>query len=152
MTDPIAFSTATAKFGLPYLFAGQSQKEFTVNEAHARMDVLLHPVVEGFTNSPPPVPRNGEAWIVSSEALAEWAGREDAIAAFSDGRWLFIEPSQPMLIFDRSAGQYVSYNEGWSAPADVVAPTGGANIDVEARNAIEQIIDALRRIGVFSAL
>ncbi len=62
MSDPIVFETATAKFELPLLFAGQAQKEFFVNEALSRADLLLHCAIEGETAAPPPAPQAGQVW------------------------------------------------------------------------------------------
>ena len=57
----------TARFALPVLKAGQAQKEVTHNEALARVDALLHPVVESMALAvPPPAPEPGRGWLVAA--------------------------------------------------------------------------------------
>lgn len=60
MNEPISFTTKTAWFGLPYLFAGQAQKGFFVNQSVALTDSLLYAAVEGVINSPPAQSTDGE--------------------------------------------------------------------------------------------
>src|SRR5690606_18685268 len=100
MSDPIVFTTTTARFGLPLLFAGQAQKEFYVNEAHALTDALLHAACEGEGAAPPASPAAGETWLVAAGATGDWAGQDDALAAFQSGSWLFVQPKEGMRLFD----------------------------------------------------
>ena len=39
MTDPLIFPSATPRYSLPQLFAGQAQKEATVNAAHTLKNI-----------------------------------------------------------------------------------------------------------------
>ena len=77
MSDPITFASASPRLGLPLLFAGQSQKEFFVNEAHALVDALLHAAVEGEADAPPSAAEEGECWLVgdapSADEVVTWS-------------------------------------------------------------------------------
>ena len=88
MSDLLNFAATSARHGLPLIFPGQVQKEFFVNEAHALMDALLHPVVLGTASSPPADAADGDCWIVGVEAHGEWvdqAAMLDAIRPADDG-------------------------------------------------------------------
>ena len=149
MTDPISFPSATPRFALPLLFAGQAQKEFYVNEAHALTDALLHASCEGEIADPPAVPTEGEAWLVAPGATGDWAGQDGKLAARQAGNWLFAAPTEGMRLFDRSTGQMLLYHGGWQRPAAPSAPGGGAVVDIEARAAIAGLLSALAEAGVF---
>jgi hypothetical protein len=41
MSDPLTFENSSPRFGLPFLYVGQAQKEFYVNEALARHSIAL---------------------------------------------------------------------------------------------------------------
>lgn len=148
MPDPISFTSACPRFALPLLFAGQSQKEFYVNEAHARVDALLHPAVESEASTPPPSPAAGECWLVGSSPTGAWAGHADALACFAAGAWTFVQPRDGMRVFDSSTGQFLLYRGGWIAPAAPTIPAGGATVDTEARTVIAGLIAALAEAGI----
>lgn len=148
MTQPISLDSKSPRFGLPLLFAGQAQKDFYINEAHALIDALLHPVVEGTAAAPPEQPAKGSCWIVAATPSAEWIDRADQIACFQSGTWLFASPSEGMRVFDRSAGIEKRYRDGWHAPTSIATPAGGATVDAEARAAIAELIEALSTMGL----
>ena len=150
MAEPINFTSTTPRFNLPVLFPGQAQREFFVNQAHAILDAIIQPVIEGMATAAPSSPAEGEAWIVLTPAEGNWAGHEDAIATFTAGEWLFTPPAQGMQAFARDASRRIFYMNGWNEAGEPSSPSGGSIVDTEARTAIEQIIGALRQIGVFS--
>jgi len=151
MPDPIVFTSATPRLGLPLLFVGQSGKEFTVNEAHARIDALLHPATEGEANDPPASPAEGECWLTGTAPAGDWAGHPAELACYEAGTWIFIAPRDGMRLLDRSTGQVRFYRGSWNAPATPSGPTGGATIDAEARTAIGDLIAVLAQAGVLPA-
>ncbi len=152
MSEPIAFESATNRFKLPNLFPGQAQKEFFVNEAHAIIDCLLHLLVEAELTSPPASPAAGQSWLVGSGATGDWAGSDGFVALYTGSEWTFIEPAEGMRAYDAERQQSLIFTGAWIAPLDVPAPSGGDVIDVEARQAIEELISSLRSFGVFSSL
>ena len=151
MTDPVSFSETSPRFGLPMLFAGQSQKEITVNEALLSADLLLHPAIEGSATTAPTSPMAGQCWIVGSGATGSFAGQADKIAAWCEGGWRFITPREGLRAYDISSSAHRIYAGGaWHLVTAPAAPSGGSTIDAQARTAIAAIIAALRTGGIIS--
>lgn len=150
MSDPIHFTSASPRFALPLLFAGQAQKEFFVNEALCRTDALLHPAVEGEADEPPATPEDGESWLIGADPVGAWSGRAGHFASFQAGSWVFAAPRDGMRVLDRSTGQHILYRGGWLRPAAPAAPEGGATIDGEARAAISALLAALVAGGILA--
>jgi hypothetical protein len=151
MPDPVSFTSTSPRHALPFLFAGQAQKEFTVNEAHARIDALLHPAIEGVADDPPGSPGEGECWLVGSSPTGEWLDHEGELACHEAGNWIFLVPRDGLHLLDRSTGQSMLYRAGWTMAVAPAAPTGGAIVDAEARTAIAELIDALADAGILPA-
>ncbi len=147
MSEPFAFPSTTTNFALPLLFSGQSQKEFFVNEALSLIDATLARTVTASQSAPPPAPAEGEIFRVTS-GTAEWTDESDKLAAWIGGSWHFISPTNGALIFDQGAGVFLQFLNGWVSPNTLSSPQGGSVIDVEARNAIDEIIQNLRSFGL----
>ncbi len=161
----------TPRFALPYLAAGQAQKEFFHNEALQRIDFLLCPVVEEPPRpSPPANPVAGQAFLVAAGASGAWVGHDGQIAGYGEGGWRFIVAIDGASALDRSSGQMMLRRDGtWEAgimraqelrindlpvvrarQAAIPAPTGGATVDAECRAAISAIISAVRAHGLIA--
>jgi hypothetical protein len=151
VTDPISYTSTSPRYALPFLFTGQSHKESFVNEAFALADMLLHPAIEGTIDTPPASPAAGECWRVRDAPTGEWTGRTGCLAAFQADTWLFARPRNGMSLLDLSTGQIVRYFDGWKAPVSIAALAGGAVIDSEARDAVAQIVAALKTAGILPA-
>ena len=150
MPDPL-FDSRTARFDLPLLFAGQTQKESFVNEMATRIDALLHGAIEGEQAVPPASPADGQAWLVAAGASGDWTGQSGKIAARQAGNWMFAAPRDGMKLLNRANGQEIRYSGVWKAAARPVAPSGGTVVDSEARNAITAILTALTNAGIVPA-
>ena len=149
MSQAIGFTNCTPRNELPYLFAGQAQKEFFVNEALSRLDMLLHPMIEAILSSPPASPEAGACYIVGAEPGDEWTGKEGSIAGWIDGQWTFVAPNNGLIVYDRQTAGSLVYRDGWVRHQAPSLPSGGSTIDTEARDAIEELVAILRQHGVF---
>jgi hypothetical protein len=163
---------ATPRLSLPFLTAGQAQKETTVNESLQILDfAVAGSAVAPPQSDPPENPDVGDCYIVGAEPSGAWAGRAGALAGFSEGGWRFIAPADGMSVYVSSLAQWANYaGEAWEigsaraarllingvqvvgAQAEAIAaPSDGATVDVEARAAIGQILAALRIHGLIAA-
>ena len=55
------------------------------------------------------------------------------------------------MVFDKSKGQIARFDGVWSLASPVSVPSGGANVDAEARLAIGEIINAMTATGILKA-
>jgi hypothetical protein len=150
MSDPLTFDSATPRHALPLLFPGQAQKEFYVNEAHARIDALLHCAVLAVTGTPPTTPADGGCWLVGSTPTGAWANQAGKLACQQLGNWLFIDPHEGLTALNRSTGQIMRYvGGGWAAPLAPITPTSGTTIDSQLRTAFAALLVALATAGIF---
>ena len=150
MVDPIVFPSTTPKYSLPLLFAGQAQKEFSINQALTLIDTMLMPCVSASLTSPPASANDGECFRVSASASGDWTGHEDEIAVRIGDAWQFVQPVIGMTVFDQADATYWHYNTTWRNASEPTVPTDGSVVDIEARMALTELIQALRNLGIFA--
>jgi hypothetical protein len=142
---------STARHILPNLFANQAQKELIHNEALARIDGLLHPVIEERLAAPPaPLSEaeDGLCWLVDAPATGVWQGKEGQIALRAGGSWRFLAPVDGMTVWHRGNAVRLFYiDDNWVVGAGISNPLGGTVVDAEARTALIAILDHLRLIS-----
>lgn len=153
MPLPTITSARTPRHELPYLFAGQAQKEAFVNEGFARLDALVQPVVLGERAAPPTDPSPGDCYLIADGASGSWTGQDRAIASRAENQWLYSPPREGARVYDLASGSLALFTQalGWYRIAAPASPSGGVTQDSEARAALAAIIAALRTAGVFSA-
>lgn len=160
--------SATPRLALPHILPGQAQKELFHNEALARIDAVLHAAVQGAPrNDPPTSPEPGAGWIAGLEPTGAWAGRPNAIAAWTEGGWRLIDPTPGMQAWDTVGERLLRWTGTvWESSlaadaifvggvqvvgsrlAEISTPSGGTIIDAEARLAVTEIIVALKSHGL----
>ena len=162
----------TARLRLPLLDAGQAQKEMTVNEALARLDLVAQAgVVAVGVNAPPAAPVQGQAWIAGAAPTGAWAGQADAVAGWTAGGWRFVAAQDGMRAWSAADGCFAVRAGGqWrigvvtaarvevggvkvvgAQAGAIAAPAGGAAIDAEARATLAAVLAALRGHGLIAS-
>ena len=161
--------SATARFAISLLAAGQAQKEMYHNEAVQTLEMLASPAVEeGPRVSPPASPAIGACYILAASPTGAWAGKPSNLATLTAGGWRFITPIEGLTAFVRSSSVWATFRSGaWELgilrgsnvtiagqqvvggrSAAIPAPSGGSVVDAEARASIGQILTALRQHGL----
>jgi hypothetical protein len=161
--------TSTPRLGLPFLSAGQAQKEVFHNEALQTLDLVVAGAVEEPQRSDPPeAPSLGACYIVADDPSGAWAGRAQNIAGFTSAGWKFVAPREGMTFHVRSTGTFAAYRAGaWElgqvrgsavvlGGQQVLGPrlgaipsaAGGTTVDSEVRLAVGQILAAMREHGL----
>jgi hypothetical protein len=109
----------TARLGLPYLAAGQTQKHVTLNEALTRLDALVQTVVVSRTEATQPAaPTDGALYILPAGAAgSDWSGRpEGALLRAEAGGWSVVETPEGLIALVVDAGDLVVRDSGGWVP------------------------------------
>ena len=162
---------STGRLQFPFIIQGQAQKEVTHNEALARADIAIQPVVVAVgVATVPDAPLPGECWIVGAGATGAWAGQAGALASWTSGGWRFVTPFEGMVVWSLADQKWVQRTStAWAVGAanaasyavngttvvrsqrsPIANPTGGSVMDSEARIALEAILTALRGHGLIA--
>ena len=150
MTEALSFPSSTPRLAMPLLYAGQSQKEVTVNEALLAVDFLLHGSIKAELATPPSSPNLGALWLVASSPQGPWTGHSGELAGWSDGGWRFLAPRVGMRLLDTSIGALRIYDGQWQVVVAPAEASGGAVIDVEARACLTGILAALKAAKILA--
>jgi hypothetical protein len=128
-------------------------------------------VEEGLRNDPPASPVTGACYIIGNSPTGEWVGKSRRIAGYTGGGWRYIAPAEGMSAYVRATGTTANYRAGaWEIGtmrgatlvlgglqvvtgrlAAIPGPSGGTNVDVECRSAINQVLAALRQHGLIES-
>jgi len=163
MTD-----STTPRLTLPLVQPGQAQKEMTVNEALARLDIAVQAAVAGTgVDTPPALPSPGACWLIGSAPTGVWAGHAHEVAGWTSSGWIFVPPREGMQLWLGSIGGNARFLDGeWhfgkthgkvfvegdqvvgSRGESIAEPSGGSMVDAEARAAIVSVLEAMRTHGL----
>ncbi|MET4896190.1 DUF2793 domain-containing protein [Sphingomonadaceae bacterium jetA1] len=163
---------STARWALPFLVAGQAQKEITHNEALAALDLIVQPCVEAVgRNAPPADPMPGQGWIVGAQPVDDWAGQADRLAGWTEGGWRFVAPRLGLAVWSKADSCRAEWDgDAWriglvvgrgfrigektvigAQQSAIADPVGGQVVDSEVRTVVSTLLEALRTHGLIAA-
>jgi Protein of unknown function (DUF2793) len=164
--------SGSPRLALPFLSAGQAQKEATHNEALQTLDILVAAAVEQEPlGDPPAAPAPGACYLVDTSPTGAWAGKPQTVAGYTSGGWRFVAPVEGMTVYVKTTMQFAFYRSGsWemgqlrgasiiidgkqvvaSRAAAIGSPAGGSTTDIEARATINDVLNVLRHHGLIEA-
>jgi hypothetical protein len=160
----------TPRLAVPLIAAGQSQKDVTHNDAVLALERLVAlAVVSRSAATPPASPALGDVQIVPATGTAAWGQPAGTLMHWQGGGWLPVPPQNGQMALVLDEGLMLVHRAGWqalwpvaglmiagrnvlaAAPANVGPPSGGGNIDVQARAAVAAVITALQQQGILAA-
>ncbi len=137
----------TTHLNLPFIAASQSQKHITHNEALQKLDAIVHLSVEERDLSSAPVsPAEGTRYIVGFSPSGEWIGKENQVAAFLNGAWVYLLPNEGWLAWVCDEDKLLSYDgTAWGEVSANVNPALliGVNTSADATNKLSVKSDAV---------
>ena len=121
----------TKQLGLTLVEAAQAQKHITVNEALVRLDAAAALTVEDWDLTlPPSVPVEGAAYLVGPSALDEWAGKDQQVAIWSNGGWIYLSAKPGWHAWNKAIAASITFDGSvWLANASEFVASGAATLN-----------------------
>ena len=140
-------SEQTPKLSLPLIQGAQAQKHVTHNEAIELLDMLTQLSVEAVGTTTPPTSANeGQTWVVGAGATGAWAGRDDDIASWRGGGWLFVSPKGGWHAWSKADDKFSVYFDGsWQ---DLPGGSGTPDMNNLVGVGINATADATNKLAV----
>lgn len=130
--------------------------------------IVAGAVEEPPRRSPPEAPALGACYLISDAPSDAWAGKAQCVASFTSGGWQFVEAEPGFSMYIRSTGTFALFrNGGWELDqihgsavvlggqqvvhergVAIGSPAGVAVVDIAAREAIENMLFAMRTHGL----
>ena len=160
------------RLALPFLIAGQAQKEIWHNEALMHLDYLVQPVIVAHAPfSVPSSPQPGQCWIVGASPAGVWSGKTAHLACWTSQGWRFAAPFEGLTCWSIADACNWQYNgsvwakgiiSGQAVRLDgqqvlttrqpaIPNPTGGSIVDLECRVVLTSLLATLRNHGLIAA-
>lgn len=115
---------------LPYIAAAQAQKHVTHNEALQALDAIVQlAVLDRDLAVPPPLPNDGDRYIVKPTGSGEWSGHDQELAVWQDGAWVFYTPQMGWMAQIIDEGRFVTWGGSSWTDHDHVNPVPRVGIN-----------------------
>ncbi|MBY6127070.1 DUF2793 domain-containing protein [Roseovarius atlanticus] len=134
----------SVNLSLPYIQPAQAQKHVTHNEALQILDAVVQLAVLSHDLAVPPAdPTPGARYVVAQGAEGAWAGRDDALALYQGGAWMFFAPQPGWRAFVADIAADIVWHDGaWRLSSLDNLPGVGINAAADAANRLAVSADA----------
>lgn len=143
-------SERTPRLALPWLMPAQAQKHVTVNEALARLDILVQAVVLSRTQTAQPAePVEGDGFILTDNASGPAWSEHPAgtLLVFHEGVWTAITPWAGLGVYVRDEALNLAHDgAGWRPVSDQIR-----QLDQLAGLGVGAVADAYNRVVIKSS-
>ena len=112
----------TPRLQLPWLMPAQAQKHVTMNEALARLDLLVQPSVRSRSQHvQPETPEEGEGYILPPDPVgADWSQySEGVLLVFHEGCWTPVTPWAGFSVYVQDEGLTLVHDGASWSPLEV---------------------------------
>lgn len=127
-------SDVTPTLNLPFILPSQAQKHVTVNESLSLIDGLVQMSLKDINISQAPeLAQNGDAYMISSDPIGDWASFAGHIALWSEGQWLYVRPQDGWTAWIEPLNGLHVFDHGTWAPLAIQGRSGQSVLDENGR-------------------